>query len=140
MRFIMIVKASPESEAGAMPPAELFTAMTKYKEELVNAGMMLAGEGLHPSAKGARITFDGGKPTVKNGPFPEPDQLMAGYWIIQAKSMQEAIDWGKRAPFPEGELEIRQIFETEEFGDALPADVKEREERLRERVDRQKVS
>lgn len=137
MRFIMIVKATKESEAGVMPKPGLFEAMGKYNEELVNAGMMLAGEGVHPSSKGARVTFTGGKPSVKNGPFPETNQLLSGFWIIKAKSLNEAIDWAKRAPFPEGELEVRQIFESEDFGDELTPEVREQEDRLRERIEKQ---
>src|SRR5690349_24159405 len=118
MRFMILVKATEESEAGKMPSVELMTAMGKFNEELVNAGVLLAGEGLHPSSKGARIRFDGPKRTVIDGPFPETKELIAGYWIIQVKSKEEAIEWMKRCPNPmpgEGELEIRQVFEASDF-------------------------
>ena len=134
MRFMMIVKASKESEAGVMPSEELLTAMGKYNEELAKAGALLAGEGLHPSSKGARVRFSGAERTVVNGPFAATEQLVAGFWLIQARSLQEAIDWAKRCPNPmegESEIEIRQVFEAEDFGDALTPEVKQREERLR---------
>jgi hypothetical protein len=131
---MMIVKASKESEAGAMPGEELLTAMGKYNEELMNAGALLAGEGLHPSSKGARVKFAGEKRTVVNGPFAETSQLVAGFWLIQAKSLEEAIDWARRCPNPmagESEIEIRQVFEAEDFGDALTPEIRQQEERLR---------
>jgi hypothetical protein len=134
VRFMMIVKASKESEAGVMPSEELLTAMGKYNEELANAGMLLAGEGLHPSSRGARVRFSGAERTVVHGPFAETGQLVAGFWLIQAKSLQEAIDWAKRCPNPmagESEIEIRQVFEAEDFGDALTPELKQQEERLR---------
>jgi hypothetical protein len=134
MKFMMIVKASKESEAGAMPSAELLTAMGRYNEELVEAGALLAGEGLHPSSKGARVRFAGEKRTVVNGPFAETSQLVAGFWLIQAKSLEEAIDWARRCPNPmagESEIEIRQVFEAEDFGDALTPEHEQQEERLR---------
>jgi hypothetical protein len=134
MRFMMIVKASKQSEAGVMPSEELLTAMGKYNEELVKAGVMLAGEGLHPSAKGARVKFAGDQRSVAHGPFPETNQLVAGFWLIQAKSLDEAIAWARRAPNPmegESEIEIRQLFEAEDFGDALTPELKQQEERLR---------
>ena len=134
MRFMMIVKASKESEAGVMPGEELLTAMGKYNEELAQAGVLLAGEGLHPSSKGARVRFSGAERTVIAGPFAEAGQLVAGFWLIQANSLQEAIDWAKRCPNPmegESEIEIRQVFEAEDFGDALMPELREQEERLR---------
>jgi hypothetical protein len=131
---MMIVKASKESEAGVMPSEELLTAMGKYNEELAKAGALLAGEGLHPSSKGARVRFSGAERTVVNGPFAATEQLVAGFWLIQARSLQEAIDWAKRCPNPmegESEIEIRQVFEAEDFGDALTPELKQQEERLR---------
>src|SRR5512144_483044 len=121
MRFMMIVKASKDSEAGKMPSEELLAAMGKYNEELMNAGVLLDLSGLQPSSKGARIKFSGGKRTVVDGPFPETKELIAGYWLIQGKSKEEAIEWATRAPAPhgegkEGEIEIRQLFELEDFG------------------------
>src|SRR5712691_1219092 len=117
MRFMIIVKASKESEAGVLPDEKLLTEMGKLNEELVKAGVMLAGEGLHPSLEGARVKFSGGKTTVTDGPFAETKELVAGFWLWQVKSKQEAIDWLKRAPFGGGtEVEIRQVFENEDFG------------------------
>jgi hypothetical protein len=119
MRFMVLVKASKDSEAGVMPSEKLLTEMGKYNEELVNAGVMLAGEGLHPSSKGARVRFSGPTRTVVDGPFPETSQLVAGFWMIQVKSRDEAIEWVKRCPNPhegESEIEIRQVFEAEDFG------------------------
>lgn len=115
MRFMMIVKASKDSEAGVMPTNELISAMTKYNEELVNAGAMLDGAGLQASSKGARIRFNGSQRTVIDGPFAETKELISGYWIIKVKSREEAIEWAKRSPFQEGELELRQFFEMEDF-------------------------
>jgi hypothetical protein len=140
MRFIVIVKANQDSEAGKLPPAELFEAMGKFNEEMVNAGVMLAGEGLQPTSKGARIRFGGGEPTVSQGPFPVTADTVAGFWLIQVKSKDEAIAWMKRAPFGGGEIELRQIQEMEDFGAALPEKVKQQEERLRHRLEQQKVS
>jgi hypothetical protein len=137
MRFMVIVKATKDSEAGKMPSTELLTQMGKFNEELVKAGVMLAGEGLQPSSKGARVRFSGDKRTVVNGPFPETNQLTAGFWIWKVNSLDEAIAWAKKCPNPhpgEAELEIRQIFEAEDFGDALTPEEREREERLRERI------
>ena len=132
MRFMVIVKADKSSEAGVMPDRKILTEMGKYNEELVKAGVMLAGEGLHPSSKGARVKFEDGKRTVTDGPFTESKELIAGFWLWQVKSKQDAIEWLKRAPFGGGtEVEIRQVFETEDFGDALTPELKEREERLR---------
>lgn len=135
MRFMIIVKASAASEAGKMPSTELLTAMGKYNEELVNAGVLLAGEGLHPSSRGARVRFQGGERTVVDGPFPQTKELIAGFWLIQVKSRDEAIEWVKRAPMQSGdEIEIRQVFEAEDFGAELTPELREQEERLRERA------
>ena len=137
MRVMVIVKASPESEAGVMPSEELFTQMTDYNEQLVNAGIMLAGEGLQDSSKGKRIRFNGDKRTVVDGPFAETKELVAGFWLWQVKNMDEAVEWAKRCPNPmegESELEIRQVFENEDFGDALPPEVAAREDELRQRT------
>lgn len=131
MRFMVMVKANKDSEAGVLPTPEQFTEMGQFNEELVKAGVMLAGDGLQPSSKGARITFSGGKPSVTDGPFAETKELVAGFWIVQAKSKEEIVERMSRAPFENGELEIRQIYEAEDFGDNLPADVREQEERLR---------
>ncbi|WP_026145478.1 YciI family protein [Pseudomonas asplenii] len=134
MRFMVIVKASPESEAGEMPSAQLLAAMGAYNEELVKAGVMLAAEGLHPSSRGARVRFSGKQRTVVDGPFIETRELIAGYWIFQVQSLQEAIDWVKRCPNPmvsDSDIEIRQIFEAEDFGECLTPELREQEERLR---------
>ncbi|EPJ97708.1 MULTISPECIES: YciI family protein [Pseudomonas] len=134
MRFMVIVKASPESEAGEMPSEELLAAMGAYNEELVKAGVMLAGEGLHPSAEGVRVQFSGKNRTVVDGPFAETKELIAGFWIFKVQSLQEAIDWVKRCPNPmvsDSEIEIRQIFEFEEFGESFTPELREQEERLR---------
>jgi hypothetical protein len=134
MRFMVMVKANRETEQGIMPSTELLTAMGKYNEELVKAGIMLAGEGLQPSSKGARIRFSGDKRTVVDGPFAETKELVAGFWIFQVKSLAEAIEWVKRCPNPTGEeseIEIRQIYEIEDFGDAATPEVREQEARLR---------
>lgn len=131
MRFMVIVKASKDSEAGVLPSPKLLTEMGKYNEELAKAGVMLAGEGLQASAKGARVRFSGSDRTVINGPFDLGKDLIAGFWIFQVKSKEEAIEWAKRIPFTEGEIEIRQVFEAEDFGPALTPEVKEQEERLR---------
>src|SRR5437868_3357031 len=119
MRFMVLVKAGEESEAGVLPSQELLTAMGTYNEDLVKAGVMLAGEGLQPSSKGARVRFDGSKRTVIDGPFAETKELVAGFWLWQCRSMEEAIEWLKRAPFDQTELEIRQVFESEDFGEAF---------------------
>jgi hypothetical protein len=132
MRFMLIVKANKDSEAGVMPSEEELTEMGKYNEELVKAGVLLAGEGLHPSSKGARVRFDGGKRAVIDGPFGETKELVAGFWLIQVKSLEEAIEWVKRVPFSGGEeIEIRQVFEADDFGDALTPELREQEARLR---------
>ncbi|MBB3224704.1 YciI family protein [Pseudoduganella umbonata] len=135
MRFMIIVKASADSEAGRMPSTALLEAMGKYNEELVNAGVMLAGEGLHPSSKGVRIRYHGKERTVIDGPFAETKELIAGFWLIQVKSREEAIEWLKRAPMEDGdEVEIRQVFEAEDFGADFTPELREQEERLRERI------
>jgi hypothetical protein len=131
MRFMLLVKADRDTEAGILPSQELLAAMGKYNEELVKAGVMLAGEGLQASAKGARVTFSGGKPTVVDGPFAEAKELVAGFWLIQVKSKEEAIEWVKRVPFQTGQIEIRQVFEAEDFGAALTPELRQQEERLR---------
>ena len=134
MRFMVIVKASKESEAGIMPSQELLTAMGKYNQQLAEAGVLIAGEGLQASSKGARVRFSGNLRTVIDGPFPETKELIAGFWIFQVKSKQEAIEWVKRCPNPmpgESEIEIRQIFEAEDFGAELTPALREQEERLR---------
>ena len=124
-----------------MPSTEILAAMGKYNEELAKAGVMLAGEGLHPSSKGARVKFSGGKRTVTDGPFPETKELIAGYWIWRVKSKEEAIEWLKRAPFDGGtEIELRQVFEAEDFGAQLTPELREQEERIRAQVERQKAS
>jgi hypothetical protein len=133
MRFIVMVKATPTSEAGVLPTTELLTAMGKYNEELVKAGVLLAAEGLHPSSKGARVKFSGTKRTVIDGPFTEAKELIAGFWIIQVKSKDEAIEWVKRCPNPfegESEIEIRQVFDFGDLGDALTPELRASEERL----------
>ena len=132
MRFMVLVKADKQSEAGVLPDQKILTAMGKYNEELVNAGVMLAGEGLHPSSKGARVRFSGGKTTVIDGPFAEAKELIAGFWLWEVKSKAEAIEWLKKAPFDGGtEIEIRQVFETEDFGAALTPELREQEDRVR---------
>jgi hypothetical protein len=131
MRFMLIVKANKDSEAGVLPSQELLTEMGKYNEELVKAGVLLAGEGLHASSKGARVTFSGNRRSVVDGPFPETNELVAGFWLVQVKSRDEAIEWVKRAPFREGVVEVRQVFEADDFGPALTPELREREERLR---------
>ena len=135
MRFMIIVKASRDSEAGVLPSTELLTEMGKYNEELVKAGVLLAGEGLQPSSKGARVKFSGSKRIVTDGPFAESKELIAGFWLIQVKSKAEAIEWVKRAPNPmpgtESEIEIRQVFEADDFGEALTPELKQAEAKLR---------
>lgn len=131
MRVMVLVKASPESEAGEMPDKEGLGEMTDFNEELVKAGVMLAGEGLHPSSKGARVAFSGSERKVIDGPFAETKELVAGYWVWQVRSLDEAIEWLKRAPFQEGEVEIRPVFETDDFGDELTPELREREAQLR---------
>lgn len=134
MRFMIIVKANADSESGTLPSAQDLTDMTKFNEELAKAGVMLEGEGLHASSKGARVRFGAGKPKVIDGPFAETKELIAGFWIWSVKSKEEAIEWLKRAPFKEGEVEIRQVFENEDFGSNLTPDTKAREERIRSEI------
>ena len=136
MRVMVVVKASKESEAGQMPTEKLLTDMGKYNEELVNAGVMLAGEGLHPSSKGKRVRFSGKDRTVIDGPFAETKELIAGYWMWQVKSMEDAIQWLKRAPFDGGtEIEIRPVFEAADFGKEFTPELRAQEDRLRARID-----
>jgi hypothetical protein len=135
MRFTLMVKATPESETGAMPSTELLTAMGQYNEEMVKAGILLAAEGLHPSSKGARVRFSGSERTVIDGPFPQAKELVAGFWLIEVSSKEEAIEWVKRCPNPmdeDSEIEIRQVFTVEDFGDAAAPELREQEQRLRE--------
>jgi hypothetical protein len=140
---MVIVKATEESEAGVMPSEQLLTDMTKFNEELVDAGVMLAGEGLHPSSKAKRVRFSGAKRTVTDGPFPETKELIAGFWIWKVKSIEEAVEWAKRCPNPmnvESDVDIRPIFEAEDFGAELTPEIREREERLRSQIEKQSVS
>jgi hypothetical protein len=135
MRFMVIVKADKNSEAGVMPSREILTAMGKFNEELVKAGVMLAAEGLHPTSKGKRVRFSGGKHTVIDGPFTESKELIAGFWLWQVRSMDEAIEWLKRSPFDGGtEIEIRQVFEADDFGAELTPELREQEARLRKQA------
>jgi len=140
MRFIVMVKATKDSEAGALPDQKLLADMGKYNEELVKAGVMLAGEGLHPSSKGARVRFSGSKRTVIDGPFAETKELVAGFWLFQCKSLAEAIEWVKRCPNPmpnqESEIEIRQVFESEDFGAEFTPELREQERRIGEQIAR----
>ena len=137
MRFMVIVKASKDSEAGVMPGTELLAAMGRFNEEMVNAGIMQAGEGLHPTANGARVKYSSGQPAVSRGPFNFNSDLVAGFWLIQTKSLDEAIDWMKRAPFGGGaEIEIRQVFSPEDFGEALTPELRERGTRLRDQIEK----
>ena len=139
MRFMILIKANKDTEAGVMPSQELLAAMGKYNEELVKAGIMLGGEGLHPSSKGARVKFSGNQRTVIDGPFAETKELIAGYWLWQCKSKQEAIEWLKKAPFDGGaEVEIRQIFSPEDFGPALTPELREKEEKMRAQIEKQR--
>ncbi|NJK51620.1 MAG: YciI family protein [Leptolyngbyaceae cyanobacterium SU_3_3] len=137
MRVMVLVKANADSEAGVMPSEEILTAMGNYNEELVNAGIMLAGEGLHPSSKGVRVRCSGNDRTVIDGPFTETKELLAGFWLWQVESMAEAISWLKRAPFQAGELEIRPVFEDEDFGEAFTPELREQEVRLRDQMEKQ---
>ena len=135
MRFMVIVKANKDSEAGKMPTEEMLTKMGKFNEELAKAGVMLAGEGLHPTSKGVRIKFSNGKTTVTDGPFAETKELIAGFWLWQVKSKEEAIEWLKRAPFDNNEeVEIRQVFEAADFGDEFTPELREQEDRIRQQV------
>jgi hypothetical protein len=140
MRFIILVKASKSSEAGEMPSEQMLTEMGKYNEELVKAGIMLAGEGLHPSSKGARVVFSGNKRTVVDGPFSETKELVAGFWIWEVKSKEEAIEWVKRCPNPmleDSEIEIRQVFDAADFGEAFTPELQAQEDRLRAEITKQ---
>ncbi|HVL32288.1 MAG TPA: YciI family protein [Actinomycetota bacterium] len=134
MRFVAMVKATKESESGVMPTEQELAEMGAYNEELVKNGVMLAGEGFHPSSSGVRIQYGAGTPTVVNGPFAATGELVSGFWIIQTQSLDEAVEWLKRAPFRDGEVEIRQIFEAEDFGDEFTPELREQEERLRAQV------
>ncbi|WP_430435446.1 YciI family protein [Methyloversatilis sp.] len=139
MRFMVLIKADANSEAGVMPDEALLTEMGRFNEELVKAGVMLGGEGLHPSSRGARVRFFGSAREVTDGPFAETKELIAGYWVWQCASLQEAIDWVKRCPNPmpgESEIEIRQIFESDDFGDAMTPELRAQEDRLREQIER----
>jgi len=139
MRVMVIVKANKQTEAGVLPSKEMLTAMGKFNEELIKAGIMLAGEGLQASAKGVRMKFSGSKRTVTDGPFTETKELVAGFWLWQVKSMDEAVEWLKRAPFEDGdEIEIRRMFEAEDFGDNLTAEMKETEKNMRAQLSRNK--
>ena len=138
MRFMILVKANKDSEAGVLPSQEILAEMGEFNEELVKAGVLLAGEGLHPSSSGARVRYSGSKRTVVDGPFAETKELLAGFWLIQVKSREEAIEWTKRAPFREGEVEVRRVFEADDFGPALTPELREQEERLRARMDAKK--
>jgi hypothetical protein len=141
MRVMVLVKADKNSEAGVMPSQELLTAMGKFNEELVKAGVLLAADGLHPSSKGKRVRFSGAKRTVIDGPFAETKELVAGYWVWQVKSIDEAVEWLKRAPFDGGtEVEIRPVFEAEDFGPALTPELKAQEERQRAQIEKRKKS
>src|SRR5688572_20162629 len=131
MRFMVIVKGGEDYEAGAMPSEAELAEMGRFNQELADAGAMLAGEGLHPSSKGVRINYDGDEPTVTEGPFGNAAELIAGFWLIQVKSKEEAVEWLKRAPFGDGEVEIRQVFEDDDFGDELTPELREQEQRLR---------
>jgi hypothetical protein len=140
MRFMVMVKANEDTEAGVMPSQELLTEMGRYNEELVKAGVMLAGEGLQPSSKGARVRFSGKDRTVIDGPFAETKELIAGFWLIQVKSLDEAIEWVKRCPNPmegESEIEIRQVFELDDFGEAYSGEAREVHDRVRDRLSEQ---
>jgi hypothetical protein len=138
MRVMVIVKANKDSEAGVLPSKQVFEEMGKYNEQLVNAGVMLAAEGLHPSSKGKRVKFSGIQQTVIDGPFSEAKELIAGFWLWQVSSMEEAMEWIRRSPFREGEIEIRPVFETADFGSELTPELREQEERLRAEVSARK--
>lgn len=138
MRFIVMVKANKETEDGILPTEEQLRDMGKFNDELVKAGVMLAGEGLQPSSKGLRISYAGNKRTVRDGPFAESKELVAGFWIWQVKNKAEAVEWAKRIPFQEGEVEIRQVFEAEDFGEAFTPELREQEERQRAAIEKNK--
>ncbi|HSE64627.1 MAG TPA: YciI family protein [Thermoanaerobaculia bacterium] len=137
-RFMVIVKADKNSEAGVLPDQKMLADMGKFNEELAKAGVMLAGEGLQASSRGARVRFSGGKRTVIDGPFAETKELVAGFWLWQTRSLEEAIEWLKRAPFEDTEVEIRQVFEADDFGEAFTPELREQEERVREQVAKKK--
>jgi hypothetical protein len=137
MKVMVFVKATPDSEAGVMPTEDILTEMGQFNEELVNAGVMLAGEGLHPSSKGVRVQFSGQNRTVIDGPFTETKELVAGFWIWQVESMETAISWIKRSPFQDGEVEIRPIFADEDFGEAFTPELREQENHLRTEITQQ---
>ena len=137
MRFMILVKADKNSEAGVLPDEKMLTEMGKFNEELVKAGIMLAGEGLQPSSKGARVKFAGGKQTVTDGPVAETKELVGGFWLWKVKSKEEAIEWLKRAPFDNTEVEIRQVFEADDFGAEFTPELREQEERLRAKIEKQ---
>lgn len=134
MRFMILVKATDDSEAGVMPTEQELAEMGQFNEEMVRAGIVLAGEGLHPTNRGTRITFTNGKPTVTDGPFTETKELVAGFWLVQVKSREEAIEWARRAPFRTGELEIRQVFEMDDFGAEFTPELREQEDRMRAQI------
>ena len=140
MRVMVIVKANADSEAGVMPTEQMLAEMGQFNEELVKAGVMLAGEGLHPSSKGKRVRFTGRNPAVIDGPFAETKELIAGFWLWQVRSMDEAIEWLKRSPFQDTELEVRQVFEAEDFGAEFTPELREQEERLRAEIERKNKS
>ncbi len=139
MRFMVIVKADKDSEAGVMPSEKMLADMGNYNQQLADAGVMLAGEGLHPTSKGARVKFAGGKTTVTDGPFAETKELVGGFWLWKVNSREEALEWLKRAPFENTEVELRQVFEAEDFGDEFTPELREQEDRIRAQVEGQKV-
>jgi hypothetical protein len=140
MRFMVLVKASEESEGGRLPTEQELATMTAFNEELAKAGVMLEGEGLHPSSKGARVTFSGNDSVVTDGPFAEAKELIAGYWIWQTASLDEAIDWVKKAPFQDGQVEIRQVYESDDMGEAFTPELREKDEQLRAQTEKAKRS
>ena len=137
MRFMLLVKANDESEAGTLPTEQELVEMGKFNEELVKAGILLAGEGLHPSSRGVRVRYSGSERSVVDGPFAETKELVAGFWMIQVKSLEEAVEWARRVPFREGEVEIRQVFDLEDFAPVLTPELREREQQLRSQVEKQ---
>lgn len=138
MKVMVFVKATENSEAGVMPSEAELAAMGKFNEEMAEAGIMVDGEGLHPSSKGMRVRYDGEKRSTVDGPFPETKELVAGFWIWKVDSMEQALEWAKRAPFQEGELELRPLFEADDFGEAFTPELREQEERLRQRIQKEK--
>lgn len=134
MRFILLVKATAESEAGRPPSVRELTEMTRFNERLVEAGVLVAGDGLHPSSTGARVSFDGARTTVTDGPFAATEELVAGYWVLDVASRDDAIDWARRVPFESGQIEIRKVVEPADFGDVMTSELVEAEQRLRERI------